>query len=280
MRIEIFDVEHGACALITDDQNQRIMVDCGHNASTGWKPGTYLRGIGVTYLQKLWITNYDEDHVSGINDLFDNVTVGTLARNTDVTPDLITHLKRNNTMGPGIARLIQEAKHTFAAPGVLVPGNPPTVFQGITEQVFWNSYSQFQDENNLSVVLRATCNGTTIMFTGDMELAGWKLLLQRADFRGALNNVDIFVASHHGREDGYCEEMFQYFGPNCPRFVVVSDKSIVHETQKTAAWYAGKAVGGVFNGETNRRFITTRSDGSLVVVPNALNSTYTFTKLV
>jgi hypothetical protein len=113
---------------------------------------------------------------------------------------------------------------------------------------------------------------------GDMECAGWKALLQRADFRSALNNVDIFVASHHGREDGYCEEMFQYFGTSSPRFVVVSDKSIVHETQKTGAWYAGKATGGVFNGEANRRFITTRSDGSLIVVPNALNNTYTFAK--
>jgi beta-lactamase superfamily II metal-dependent hydrolase len=280
MKIEIFDVEHGACALITDDQNQRIMVDCGHNASTGWKPGTYLRSVGVTHLQKLWITNYDEDHVSGIDDLFDNVTVGSLARNTDIAPDLIAHLKRNNTMGPGIARLIHEAKHTFAAPGAPVPGNPPTVFQGVTEQVFWNTYSQFQDENNLSVVLRVTCNGMTIMFTGDMERAGWKALLQRADLRGALSNVDIFVASHHGREDGYCEEMFQYFGPHSPRFVVVSDKSIVHETQETGAWYASKAAGGVFNGEANRRFITTRSDGSLIVVPNALNSTYTFAKRV
>jgi len=279
MKIEIFNVEHGACALLTDNLGQRMMIDCGHNTSSGWKPGSYLHSLGVTYLHKLWITNYDEDHVSGINDLFDNVTVANLSRNTDVSPALISHHKRNNTMGAGIARLIKEATYNFAAPGMPVPGNPILQFSGITEQVFWNTYAQFQDENNLSVVLRLACDGTVIMFTGDMELSGWRALLTRPDFRQALLGVDIFVASHHGREDGYCEEMFQYFGPNCPRFVVVSDKSIVHETQKTGAWYAGKAFGGNFNGEEKRKFITTRSDGSLLIVPNAPTNTYTFSKL-
>jgi beta-lactamase superfamily II metal-dependent hydrolase len=280
MKIEFFDVEHGACALITDDQNQRIMVDCGHNSTTGWMPGNYLSSIGVAYLETLWITNYDEDHVSGINNLLDKVQVGFIGRNTQISPALIAYLKRHNTPGPGIARLIKELNENRLPPGVLVPGTAAPQFLGISLRTFWNAYPQFEDENNLSVVMRVSCHGTTIMFTGDMERAGWNALLQRADFRTALNNVDIFVASHHGREDGYCEEMFQYFGPNCPRFVVVSDKSIVHDTQKTGAWYADKAAGGIFNGEANRRFITTRSDGSLIVVPNPLDNTYVFAKRI
>src|SRR5258708_8185719 len=104
MKIEIFDVEHGACALITADNNARIMIDCGHNASTGWKPGAYLKSIGVFYLEKLVVTNYDEDHVSGINDLFDTISVGHIVRNFAITPDQIRLLKKDDGIGAGFDR--------------------------------------------------------------------------------------------------------------------------------------------------------------------------------
>jgi len=45
--------------------NTRFMIDCGHNATTGWKPGTYLLQQGIRNLEMLAITNYDEDHASG-----------------------------------------------------------------------------------------------------------------------------------------------------------------------------------------------------------------------
>lgn len=35
MELKIFDVEHGACALLTCDNGSRLMIDCGHNGDTG-----------------------------------------------------------------------------------------------------------------------------------------------------------------------------------------------------------------------------------------------------
>jgi hypothetical protein len=40
MRLEIFNVEHGACALVTTSGNRHILVDCGDNTTIGWEPGT------------------------------------------------------------------------------------------------------------------------------------------------------------------------------------------------------------------------------------------------
>lgn len=57
MQLQIFDVEHGACALLTADNEARLMIDCGHNASTGWKPGSYLKQQGISSLEMLTITN-------------------------------------------------------------------------------------------------------------------------------------------------------------------------------------------------------------------------------
>lgn len=50
-------------------------------------------------------------------------------------------------------------------------------------------------------------------------------------FASRLASVDIFIASHHGRENGYCEELFaQYDGR--PDVFVFSDSPIQHATQE------------------------------------------------
>ena len=82
------------------------MIDCGHNATTGWKPGTYLRGQNIHLLDMLAVTNYDEDHASAAADLFDNVDVRWLTRNISVAGPTIRSLKSEDGMGPGIQRLV------------------------------------------------------------------------------------------------------------------------------------------------------------------------------
>lgn len=34
MELKVFDVEHGACALLSCDNGARLMIDCGHNSTT------------------------------------------------------------------------------------------------------------------------------------------------------------------------------------------------------------------------------------------------------
>ena len=65
MRLEIFNVEHGACALLRTSNGKLAMIDCGHNSTTGWMPGDELAARNETALNRLFVTNYDEDHVSG-----------------------------------------------------------------------------------------------------------------------------------------------------------------------------------------------------------------------
>ena len=71
--------------------------------------------------------------------------------------------------------------------------------------------------------------------------------------------MNYFVASHHGRESGYCKEVFDYCNPNA---VIFSDGPIVHDTQKMADTYGQHAKGIQFNGHC-RRVLSTRKDGTL-----------------
>jgi hypothetical protein len=84
-------------------------------------------------------------------------------------------------------------------------------------------------------------------------------LLAREDFKRALRETGVLVASHHGRENGGCEKIFQYCKPY---FIVISDKGYMYDMQKTIPFYRNKAGGGHFRGET-RHVLTTRHDGKI-----------------
>ena len=181
MEIRIFDVEHGGCALVTADTGAHMLIDCGHNGTTGWRPSLYLRALGVTHLEQLIVTNYDEDHVSDLENLARTVSFGFLLSNPSVSGSDLQRLKRRNGIGRGIATLAHLKDNFFGPAGAVVGGGPN--FGNLSIRAFWNVYPwDFDDENNLSLVVILKAYGLTICFPGDMEVAGWKSLLRNLAF--------------------------------------------------------------------------------------------------
>lgn len=213
---------------------------------------------GVSRLDYLYITNYDEDHVSGVINLLDSVGVSWIYRNVSVSPKVITQLKSEDGMGPGIARLVQTLTytHTVSSVGATLP-----VLDGVSVSTFCNRYPSFDDENNLSMIVHLDCLGVGIMFTGDMETAGFGPLLKDPVFVDRLQRTSVFVAPHHGRINGCCDVVASYCRP---QFVVISDKGHMYESQQTHAHYQAMASGGLFRGQ-HRRVLTTRKDGKITV---------------
>lgn len=255
MDIEIFNVEHGACSLVTADNARRILVDCGHNSSTNWRPSLALPARGINHVDELVVSNYDRDHVSDLPGLLAKVGVPVLSRNPSVWPSLLCVMKAENGMDPGIRVLAHMAGNYYTH-----PLSGPQGFGDIRVSYFWNIYPAFTDENNLSLVTILQYHNFGIIFPGDLEKAGWLNLLQLPDFRGALAGVSVFVASHHGRYNGYCADVFKWC---TPEIVVFSDGSIAHETQETANLYRRHARGITFSDGRTRYVLTTRRNGAI-----------------
>lgn len=258
--LEIFDVEHGQCSLLTSDAGSRLLIDCGHNSATGWRPSDMLQRRGIGHIDELIITNCDEDHVSDLPALLDTVGVGILNRNPTVGGADLYRLKAQGGMGRGIAAFSKMTQ------GYGEPVSHWPDYDGMTYRQFWNRYpSDFEDENNLSLVTVMRWPGLSgnpgfsILYAGDMERVGWLKLLQRSDFRAEMRDICVFVASHHGRRSGYCAELFEWTGLE-PIIFVISDGGIQYATQETIAGYRKHASGLNYNG-TQRRVITTRRDG-------------------
>ncbi len=264
--LQIFDVEHGQCALLTVPRIgggwDRVLVDCGHNTTTGWSPTSHFQRLQETKLQQLVVTNYDEDHMSNYRDFLDSgVYVEWLTRNKSVSGGDIQKLKSETGMGPGIEALVNTLGN-FAAPKI---GEAVLSMAGVETQTFYNNYPVFDDENNLSCIFVMTVHGWTFMFPGDMERAGFDhLLATNAKFRTMLPNVDVLIASHHGRENGICPDMFDKWGCK-PEVVVISDDYMKYDTQKTTQYYNSKCGNGIpnFRNSGLRKVLTTRKDGDI-----------------
>jgi hypothetical protein len=184
--------------------------------------------------------------------------VNTLIRNTSYTGAAMKAIKLGS--GP----LTCDAEwYVAACDSFNVPASLPfdQGMNGITCELFHNPFPRFIDTNNLSLVVFIRYGGVNFLFPGDLERDGWLALLERLDFRARLSGVDVLMASHHGRENGFCEKVFEICHPQA---VVISDKPVIHDTQRTVPDYrtvvrdAGVAVRTTMK---RRHVLTTRRDG-------------------
>lgn len=252
MRFEILDVEHGFCAYaIGHDRSQgALLFDCGSSSEN--RPSEVLPQQGISSIHGLFVTNYDEDHISDIVEVRSSFPIGKLWRNP-LTADQIRSLK-TPPISPSMKELLDMVECYRG--GVATPDRTPS---GTSASVFYNSLNDFQDTNNLSLLTFLGIGHMTFAVAGDLAKPGWTKLLKNPEVQSELGRVDVFVASHHGREDGYCPEVFEYCAP---KLIAVSDGPIEHSTQEMVNVYARHASGTWWNG-SQRKVITTRRDGNL-----------------
>jgi len=266
MRIDIFDVGHGNCALVSCPNGARIMVDCGYLSDPGWFPSVTFAG---QFIDLLVFSNLDEDHVDDLPYIWRDVPLGSIFSNPSVTAPALAAMKSDHGMGDGI-RQAHAILHHFG-PGLI---GRPADLGTVRAWAYWNRYGvDFTDTNNLSLAVFVRYGAFTILFTGDLETAGWRTLLRSPAFQWDLASVNVLVASHHGRANGQCEEAFNVCQPD---IVVFSDDQRRYESQNTDAWYRARTKG--INDLTSqcypitgmRHVLTTRRDGSLQinVAPN------------
>jgi beta-lactamase superfamily II metal-dependent hydrolase len=259
--LEIFDVDHGACALLSvrtwNGAQKHVLLDCGHsNDFKGgrWTPGAQLSHRDIRHIELLICTNFDEDHASGASSLIEHgISVANILGNPTVPAAVIHRLKTEDGMGPGIAASLEDRTRRGVAQ--IVPDLP-----GVSIAWAWNPWPAWDTENNLSLTAHLNIQGVNFLFPGDMEKDVFNNLLNNPTFAEWMGSIDVLVASHHGRANGVCEAMFDDFGCN-PQLVVISDCAKTYQSQETVNYYASKCVGvRGFRGRERRYVLTSRND--------------------
>lgn len=263
MKIEIHDVDHGGCVAITSPTGERLMLDCGHNLSRPWFPSIAYMGERI---ETLMLMNLDEDHVQDLEGMCQRTTIGALVSNPTIDASALRAMKPD-----GMRSGVTMAHEIFSHVGHGFLGSWQHGLGGVQWHAFWNVYgTDFEDTNNLSLAVFVSWGGFTALFGGDLETAGWRRLLRFPVFRQRLMEVKLFVASHHGRENGQCGELFAWCKPEV---IVFSDGAKQYGTQETVDWYRQRASGkfdcssyrGGLALPPMRKVMTTRSDGTITV---------------
>jgi beta-lactamase superfamily II metal-dependent hydrolase len=262
MKIHIFDVGHGASAMVIGPNGKRLLIDCGTRGEPFWSPSLQFNGEAT---DALLITNLDADHVTNYGYVQELLKVGTVWINNTIDAARLALLKRSGGMSAGVQALYQNLLHRPHIFNLSVDFSPMTVTS------FRFPYDRFPEKsNNLSLVTFVQYAGFCILFPGDLETEAWEAALASppAGFIELLRAVNLHVGSHHGRKNGCCESLFSLCRPDA---FILSDKEKEHDTQETTSWYARRAHGlqriikGPSDPSETRYVFTTRDDNCLTI---------------
>jgi beta-lactamase superfamily II metal-dependent hydrolase len=266
MKLHIWDVQHGSAAYLQTPTGQQIAIDLGvgdiSEGDEAVSPLQRLWDMGVRQLDEVIITHPHRDHLDDI-DHFSAFNPRYLRRPRHLTEQDIRAGNRPGDSDIIDAYLRIDRQYTGTSDPATNPESAPLA--GMDIVCFHPTESARTNLNNQSIVTFLRHAGSTICLPGDNEAPSWRELLKQESFRAWLRATDVFVASHHGRDAGYCADVFDHCKP---RLVIVSDgpgcdTSAVNSYHNHASgWRVWSQSSGA--GE-DRYVLTTRSDGSVVV---------------
>jgi competence protein ComEC len=269
LKIVIWDVQHGNAAYIRTPNNQHIVIDLGTGSRSDltFSPLRYLKNFwGVTQLDCVIITHPHRDHLDDIFN-FDDLHPKVLYRPNHIS-EASTRKSNKDTDNEIISKYIEISNRYTAT--VLADPLYSTNNGGVDIQTFVPTGCSESNINNHSIVTVLSYAQSKVLIPGDNEPVSWKELLQRNDFISAIRNTDILVAPHHGRDSGFCSELFDYISP---KLTIISDGRFC-DTSATGR-YANKTNGCTVyrrNGGTDeRKCVTTRKDGVVLIEVNSFD---------
>lgn len=241
-----------------------VVIDLGCGGV--FSPLTWLRDQGKTDIDLLIVTHPHGDHIDEIG-LLDPLgfSVRQLSRPRWLTAEDVRAANQSK-YAPHVTRYLKmNADYNgMPAPQDKTTDNPDA-FGGVDVRVYSSPDCPRANINNHSLVVVFKYGHFTIVLPGDNEAPSWQSLLRDARFVQDVAASHLFLTSHHGRESGYCADVFA--NGRKPLLFVTSDGS-VRDTDATPL-YSQQAFGWEVNkrrgGTDHRKVVTTRMDGAIDV---------------
>jgi competence protein ComEC len=236
-----FAVDKGHMILVQFSSGFNMLVDCRCSPNRP-SPCAYLKSK-ITTLDLVVITHPHQDHLTGLKELCEWFKPKGLWHNgryfrPDPVYDDWSYYER-----------LRNGQISYCTPVRVQAGQTTTIGDSkvsIAGPIVPNLVDKPDDENNNSIILAITTGNSRVVLTGDTETEQWDV----TDL-APLANAAIFLASHHGREDGFSERALKVIKPQ--RIIISSDGEPC-DTDATAKY---------------KRFapVSTTRDGSVVVRP-------------
>ena len=262
-----WDVQHGHSTYIKTPNSRHIVIDLGTGHYSGNNKGfstlKHLKmNYGVTQLDYVVITHPHRDHIDDILN-FDLLNPKILWRPTALTNDeVMANIQLSDRDKFQKYCEINNRYNGDIDPNGSNNTSNPNNWGGLSIELFSTSSCSHNNFNNFSAVTVFEYAGIKVVIPGDNEAASFELLMKQNGFCSAVQNADVLLAPHHGRESGYYSEFVTKVNP---RISIVSDGAYCDTSangrysQKSRGWTVYRCDGT----SSIRKCLTTNSDGTI-----------------
>ena len=227
LQIICLDVGQGDGILVRTPDNKHYLIDGGSSSQS--ELGRYcllpaLKSMGISYLDGIFISHTDKDHLSGVQELLEYMEKG------------LTTIRAGHLVLPGwseppeawtdLARAAEKA-------GIkTVAGNTGDIIHSGTAafEILWpESTARGKDVNEEAMVMELTYGEFRMLFTGDIGADTEKKLLTA----GCLNDIDCLKVGHHGSRYSSSEAFLKKLKPELSIISCSSTNTYGHPSPET-----------------------------------------------
>lgn len=209
-RLTALDVGQGQC-LMVQMEDYTAVVDCGGSNSTqaGETLARTLHSAGVTRLDALILTHYDEDHCGGVRQLLNRVRVDQL---------FLPSPEDTQDVSEALGLTDQPVIYVETLTEIAVSGGKFTLYPPTSQET----------SNNSGICVLATAGEYDMLITGDLDQFAEMRLLSRWQ----LPEVELLVAGHHGAKDSTSQVLLDAVKPEVV-IISVGENTYGHPDQDT-----------------------------------------------
>lgn len=212
MTVQVLDVGQGQSVLFLSE-TEAVAVDCGGD-DAGNVLADALGDIGETQLDLLLLTHFDSDHVNGVPQLLERVTVREIA---------IPDIEDDSGGREELERLAGEFDVD-----IRTITEDETVSFGLATMELFAPVGEDSD-NNQCLSVHAQMGDFDALVTGDMDSATEERLLEKHQ----LPAMDVLVAGHHGSASSTGEALLEAVRPETVVISAGEDNPYGHPAQET-----------------------------------------------
>lgn len=238
--LHFIDVGQGDASMLVSDE-ATVVIDCGPVSSSD-----VLCEYIAAYTDRidcLVISHPHEDHMGGAAALIERFEIGEIIMEgyDEFDSDAPVFYERAYD-----AMTERELYPVLAAPGDV------HTYGDITLEIL-APCRDYGDRNNNSIVLRASCDGASAVFTGDAESTAESDIVERY---GTSLDADVLKVGHHGSSTSTSEKFYRAVSPDIAVISCGRDNSYGHPHAETLRRFR----------ESSQEYYRTDEEGSVVLV--------------